>query len=56
MIGRKTNGGLVMMSSPLIPPPAAGLTPEACGAEGDGDGDSSGDGIPEDVGLGDGGA
>src|SRR6202521_3485149 len=30
MIGRKTNGGLVMMSSPLIPPLPPGRTPEAC--------------------------
>jgi hypothetical protein len=28
MIGRNTKGGLVMMSSPLMPPPP-GRTPEA---------------------------
>ena len=56
MIGRNTKGGLVRMSSPLIPPPPLGRTPEACGLEGDGDGDSSGDGEPEGVGEGDGGA
>ena len=43
MIGRKTNGGLVMMSSPEMPPPPLGRTPDAGGlAEGEGEGDSAG--------------
>ena len=31
MIGRKTKGGLVMMSSPLMPPVPPVRAPDACG-------------------------
>ena len=53
MIGRKTNGGLVMMSSPLMPPPP-GRTPDAgvSVAVGVGDDVSSGDGVTPGVGGG----
>jgi hypothetical protein len=55
MIGRKTKGGRVMMSSPLrpppFPPPVRG--PDACGlSTGEGVGDSPGDGVPATVGVG----
>ncbi len=55
MIGRKTNGGLVIMSSPLMPPPPPGRTPDACGvspAAGVGDEVSIGDGVMPGVGVG----
>jgi hypothetical protein len=48
MIGRKTNGGLVMMSSPEMPPPLLGRTPDAGGlleGEAEGEGDSNGVGV-----------
>jgi hypothetical protein len=48
MIGRKTKGGRVMMSRPLIPPPP-GRAPDAWGL-------SPGDGEGVDVSTGDGGA
>jgi hypothetical protein len=52
MIGRKTNGGLVMMSSPLMPPPP-GRTPDACGVSaGEGVGVSPGEGESFGVGVG----
>ena len=53
MIGRKTKGGLVMMSSPLRPPPPVWPVrgPDACGLPA-GEGDSSGDGVTSAVGVG----
>ena len=50
MIGRKTKGGLVMMSSPEMPPPPLRRTPDAGGLP-DGEGDSTGVG-EAGVGLG----
>jgi hypothetical protein len=53
MIGRKTKGGLVMMSRPEIPPPPV-RAPDACGlpvGDGEGEGDSTGVG-EAGVGLG----
>jgi hypothetical protein len=53
MIGKKTNGGFVMMSSPLIPPPVRG--PDACGVStgvGTGVGVSVGPGVTPGVGVG----
>jgi hypothetical protein len=53
MIGRKTNGGLVMMSSPEMPPPPLGRTPDAGLPEGEDDGDGDSAGVGEaGVGLG----
>ena len=46
MIGRKTKGGLVMMSNPLMPPLPPGLVrgPDACGLSiGEGVGDACGE-------------
>src|SRR5690242_3416303 len=53
MIGRNTKGGLVRMSSPLMPP--LGRTPDACGvsvAAGVGDDVSVGEGEACGVGVG----
>jgi hypothetical protein len=54
MIGRKTKGGRVMMSSPLRPAPPD-RTPEACGvsvAAGVGVDVSAGEGVTPGVGVG----
>jgi hypothetical protein len=54
MIGRKTKGGLVMMSRPLMPPPP-GRAPDAWefpAAEGVGDDVSTGEGEVDAVGVG----
>jgi hypothetical protein len=50
-MGRKTKGGRVMMSSPLMPPPA-GRAPEACGVAEVGVGVSAGEGVTPGVGVG----
>lgn len=58
MIGRKTNGGLVMTSSPLRPPLIVSATGDALGlglgdADADGVGTADGDGGAGGVGVGD---
>src|ERR1700737_4443252 len=60
MIGRKTNGGLVITSSPLRPEPVGSVSrdtlAEVAGeAEGDDDGDGDGDGDGDAAGVGVGG-
>ena len=54
MIGRKTKGGLVMMSNPLRPPPVRAA--DACGVaagEGDAEGcNGDGEGAADGVGVG----
>jgi hypothetical protein len=54
MIGRNTKGGLVRMSSPLMPPPPPPVRgPEACWVSlGEGEGDSEGEGPVVGVGVG----
>jgi hypothetical protein len=52
MIGRNTNGGLVMKTRPLTPPPL-GRTPDACGLSvGEDDGDEVSVGVGESCGVG----
>jgi hypothetical protein len=58
MIGRKTKGGRVMMSMPLIPATWIGLElGEGLGlsvGEGEGDGDGESDGVGDAAGVGEG--
>ena len=60
MIGRKTNGGLVITSSPLRPEPVVSVSRDALAVvvgegEGDDDGDGEGEGDGEAAGVGVGG-
>jgi hypothetical protein len=56
MIGRKTKGGRVMMSMPLIPATGTGLElGDGLGlSDGEGEGDGESDGVGDAAGVGDG--
>jgi hypothetical protein len=56
MIGRKTKGGLVMMSMPLMFATGTGLgLDEGLGlSDGDGEGDGESDGVGDSAGVGEG--